>query len=116
MDGSKTENGAGSGVVIYRQQQRIYKQSKRLSDSTTVFQAEVYAIHEAAKQLIKETTINFSYVKIISDSQAALRALAAEQVKSRIVMDTIRTNIGLPEGPHKISQASLDKSTHRTRR
>ena len=54
-----------------------------------VFQAEVYAIYEAAKRLLEENTLQFSYVKILSDSQAALTALASSHIKSRTVMNAI---------------------------
>ena len=63
-DGSKTWNGVGAGFVIYHKAQRIYTHSLKLSKHTTVFQAEIYAIYEAAKHLIQETNIRFKYVKI----------------------------------------------------
>ena len=51
-DGSKTEYGVGSGYVVYYKGQRIQSHSSKLSDTTTVFQAEITAINEAAEYLL----------------------------------------------------------------
>ena len=88
-DSSKTNNGVGVVFVIYHKNQRILMHSIKLSRHTTVFQAEVYAIYEAAKHLIRETTTQFKYIKILSDSQAALTAIVSDTIKSRTVLDTV---------------------------
>ena len=49
---------------------------------------EVYAILEAATSL--EHIWDANYVKFFVDSQAALLALAAPNVSSRLVLDTIK--------------------------
>ena len=41
---------------------------------TTVFQAEIIAIHEACKKFIDTKQSNMQYIKIFSDSQAAILA------------------------------------------
>ena len=51
-DGSKTEYGVGSGYVVYNKGKRIQVHSTKLSDTTTVFQAEITAINKAADYLI----------------------------------------------------------------
>ena len=85
-DGSKTEYGVGSGYVVYNKGQRLQSHSSKLTDTTTVFQAEVTAIHEAADYLISLANHRkFCHVKILSDSQAALVALNNSQIKSQTV-------------------------------
>ena len=63
-DGSKTENGTGAGIVIYKKRERIHTNSFSLPDSATVFQAEIVAIYQAMLQLIRiSATQTISYVK-----------------------------------------------------
>ena len=76
----------GSGYVVYNKGQRIQTHSSKLTDTTTVFQAEVTAINEAADYLINLSNHRkFKHVKILSDSQAALTALSNSQLKSQTV-------------------------------
>ena len=48
-DGSLTENHAGAGYVTDEAQKEITTKSLRLSRNSTVFQAEIIAIRNAAK-------------------------------------------------------------------
>ena len=76
----------GSGYVVYNKGQRLQTHSSKLTDTTTVFQAEVTAINEAADYLIGLSAHRkFKHVKILSDSQAALTALSNSQLKSQTV-------------------------------
>ena len=85
-DGSKTEYGVGSGYVVYLKGKRIQSHSSKLTDTTTVFQAEITAINEAAEYLINLSNHRkFQHVKILSDSQAALIALNNSRLKSKTV-------------------------------
>ena len=58
---------------------------------TTVFQAEIIAINEACKKFIDTKQRNMQYVKIFSDSQAAILALNSNTVTSSLVKQTIIT-------------------------
>ena len=70
-DGSKLEDRTGAGMVIYKANKEIKSNKFRLPDGTTVFQAEVVAIAEAAEAVTKmEEDVRF--VKIFVDSQAAI--------------------------------------------
>jgi len=86
-DGSKTNNGTGAGFVLYHKKDIIHTESFKLPDTATVFQAEVEAIYQACKH-IDDRKYNCKYVKILSDSQAALRALNNVKFKSRVVEKT----------------------------
>ena len=71
---------------MYHKGHRIQTHSSKLTDTTTVFQAEVTAINEAADYLISLSNHRkFKHVKILSDSQAALTALSNSQLKSQTV-------------------------------
>ena len=75
--------------VVYNKGKRIQIHSSKLSNTTTVFQAEVTAINEAADYLINLANhCKFCHVKILSDSQAALTALNNSQLKSQTVKNT----------------------------
>ena len=88
--GSKTSHGTGSGYVIYKNNTRIRTFSCKISDNATVFQAEIYAIYKASEYLIGLTAdLPFKYVKILSDSQAALQALNNPIIKSKLVNSTV---------------------------
>ena len=58
---------------------------------TTVFQAEIIAINEACKKCIDTKQNNMQYIKIFSDSQAAILALNSNTVTSSLVKQTINT-------------------------
>ena len=88
-DGSRTYNHVGAGYVIYDQSTEIAAKSIRLSENTTVFQAELLAIREAATHFIRTKTLQQQYIKIMTDSQAALQALDATEYTSRIVKTTM---------------------------
>lgn len=61
--------------------------SIRLPDYGSVFQAEVFAIGEACRQLLCQE-IQGRHISIFSDSQAAIMALESEYSKSKIVIDS----------------------------
>lgn len=86
-DGSKTKNKVGAGFYIITPSKNTFSQCFRLPNYATVFQAEIFAIKEAAKSLV--SGIRKSKIKIFIDSQAAILALAKDTVTSQIVADTI---------------------------
>ena len=88
-DGSKTERHTGSGYVIIRGGNTIKEGSRRLPDEATVFQAELMAIQIAMLDLAGILNDNDSYVKIFSDSRAAIQALNSSTVTSQLVKNTI---------------------------
>ena len=54
----------------------------------SIFQAELIAIQDAAKHLYTHEDIQGLYIKLFSDSQAALQALKANKCKAQTVKDT----------------------------
>ena len=88
-DGSKLDAQTGAGLAIYRGKQEIENAWFRLPNGTTVFQAEVAAISEAAKSLIKYCETGAKFVKIFIDSQAAIQAIGNPHVRSRTVATAI---------------------------
>ena len=65
-DGSKTENGVGSGFVVYHKNERIQMESFSLPTTTTVFQAEVAAIYEAMLYMINHMLLSKNTVRLTS--------------------------------------------------
>ena len=88
-DGSKTKDGNGSGFVIFHNKNIIHEDSYRHPAWTTVFQSEIKAIQSACKYLNSSTNIYPKYIKILSDSQAAIQALANDDIRSTEVLETI---------------------------
>lgn len=86
-DGSKTDDGVGAGIYSERPQTNIYIS---LGKYASIFQAEVYAIamcaYEIARQGYKNKTIY-----ILSDSQAALKAINSPAINSKIVWECINS-------------------------
>ena len=60
-DGSKTEEGVGSGYAIYRGSKKIHVCSIPLSENNSVFQAEMNALLEAGKKILTRNEQNKVY-------------------------------------------------------
>ena len=91
-DGSKTADGVGAGFVIYRHNCRIHTESFNLNRESTVFQAEIEAIFQATQYLIAHThDLGIQYVKILSDSQNAIKALSNRRIKSKGVLKALES-------------------------
>ena len=88
-DGSKQGNAVGAGIVVLYKNLVIYEEAVRLPDSSTVFQAELYAIGMAASFITNTPDIQF--VKILTDSQSSLNALNKYIFRSRTVLNTHNT-------------------------
>ena len=84
-DGSKKDDKIGAGYHIQLQNGLILNDYFRLSDHATVFQAEIFAITEAANALCKLE--DPGKIKIFVDSQSALQALQSDSITSRMVLD-----------------------------
>jgi ribonuclease HI len=88
---------AGSGSVIYHQGQSesniIHEMSAYLGTMTTVFQAEIFAIGQAAHYINTHQDIldkGIKEVDIITDSKAALLAIDSICTSSKIVYDCMQ--------------------------
>ncbi|XP_055857796.1 uncharacterized protein LOC129920526 [Episyrphus balteatus] len=82
-DGSKIESGTGDGVFC---KPLNIRESYRLPDDCSVFQAEIFAIEKAAELVHKEKLIS-SEITFFVDSQAAIKALASETIRSKAVLN-----------------------------
>ena len=89
-DGSGYCDAFGSGFVIYRNDVEEHRDRFYLGRLSTVFQAEVNAIREAADYLLP-TGDQRLMVTFYVDSQAAILALDSNLVKSRVVWDCIES-------------------------
>ena len=94
-DGSKFNGKVGAGVFIKTGCTNVTSLSFRLPDKASVFQAEIYAINQAA--LFIHNLPNFQFIKFFVDSQAALLALNSKDISSRLVGDTVH-NLNLISG------------------
>ena len=88
-DGSKLNGQVGAGVYIQCGGVTAAEESFRLPDESTVYQAEMMAIREAAAVLA--TVPNLTTVKFFVDSQAALRTFQAHIITSKLALQTIQT-------------------------
>ena len=80
-DGSRKENGTGCGVFC---EKLDINYSARLYDACSIFQAEVFAVYEAAR-LISMRPIFTSDITIYIDSQATIKALCNRNIRSKVV-------------------------------
>jgi len=83
-DGSRKEEMVGIGV--YGPGYRYYE---ALGSTPTIFQAEVYAIMKCATLCLRRGDIRGKRIYIASDSQAAVRALGAYVLKSKLVHECL---------------------------
>ena len=86
-DGSKINDSIGCGFATFKKQIEQSSDSFRLDKHGTVFQAELMAIEKACNHLLTDTAIP-SFIKIFSDSQAAIKALANSRYISKTVCNT----------------------------
>jgi hypothetical protein len=82
-DGSKTNDGTGAGVYKWGSRRG---HSFSLGHHTTVFQAEIYAIKACIRENI-EKDYKGRNIYILSDSQAAIKALNNFQINFKLVWD-----------------------------
>lgn len=87
-DGSKIDGTAGCGFSIRRNNSPIHEESTFLGDTTTVYQAEVIAITNAAKE-ISDVTNQLIVFRV--DNQSALNALQSLSCNSSVVHEAITT-------------------------
>jgi ribonuclease HI len=80
-DGSKTNKGTGAGVYCYSTGRKL---SFSPGQHTTVFQVEVYAIEVCAVENLDRNYKNRN-IYILSDSQAAIKALDKHHITSKLV-------------------------------
>jgi ribonuclease HI len=85
-DGSKTGDGTGAGYVVYHKNQALSYETIKLNALATVFQAELLAIKHAALYIFNN--MQAKHVKILSDSQAALKALDSHTFTSKTAFET----------------------------
>jgi ribonuclease HI len=82
-DGSKVNKSTGAGVYGYDTRRKL---SCSLRQYITVFQAEVYAIKSTTVEDLHRSYRNRN-ICILSDSQAAIKALDNYQLNSKLVSD-----------------------------
>ena len=87
-DGSKINDKVGSGVYIERKGVTLAESKVRIPDTSTVYQAEIQAIKEAARILAEIPDL--TTIKIFVDSQAALRTLQSCFIKSKLALQMIQ--------------------------
>ena len=79
-------HGVGAGFVFYHKNKRVHAESLHLPDTSTVFQAEIEAISHACQYaLANPQELDIKYIKILSDSQAAIKALNKPRITSQSV-------------------------------
>ena len=87
-DGSHIEGKTGAGIYFKHQTPEMENQSIFLGIYATVYQAEVLAISHAVDTMNKAGITNQT-ISILSDSQAALQALACPKIKQLLVANCI---------------------------
>ena len=83
------------GRLYKKKNCRIHTESFNLNRESTVFQAEIEAIFQATQYLIAHThDLGIQFVKILSDSQAAIKALSNRRIRSKGVLKTLESMEG----------------------
>ncbi|XP_067129342.1 uncharacterized protein [Centruroides vittatus] len=89
-DGSKNENGVGSGVVVRKGERTLYQAALRLGEECSITQAEQWAILKAISYVNTHhpTTKN---LQIYTDSRVALHTLNRMEPKTKLAAELIAT-------------------------
>ena len=82
-DGSVMGGRAGAGIVFFGGEVDG-RTSLPLGEWPTIFQAEIYALTEAALQL-NQTKMENMTIRFLTDSQAAIKALSQAKIKQKTV-------------------------------
>ena len=90
-DGSKADEKVGAAFVIVRNNIVVDSGQARLSDESSVFQAEITAIKAAADRMFEIDEEAVRSVSFHVDSQAALLALKMDFIKSKVVLDCVES-------------------------
>jgi ribonuclease HI len=90
-DGSKTEDGTGAGVYCKKLQKSMFIS---LGNECTIFQAEVFAIESCARECINQKIKN-KQIAIMSDSQAAIKAIDNYKITSKTVWSCLQVLLEL---------------------
>ena len=111
-DGSKTDYGVDAGFVIYHKNKRIHIESIHMPGTSTVFQAEIEAISHACQYALANLKeLDIKYIKILSDSQAAIRALEYMETLAieakHVTLAWIKAHVGT-EGNEQADQAAKE--------
>lgn len=85
-DGSRLQSRTGYGLLITSQDDILESHNAFLGEKASVFQAEVYAIHQACERTSKYD----GNVTIFTDNQASVDALSQLKVRSSVVSNCIR--------------------------
>ena len=86
-DGSKMEGRVGCAYRIRTKEGILKDLGFRIPDRCSVYQAELSAIQQAAKKIVRE---NYEgAVTFFVDSQAAMLGLRSGRIRSQVVLDTI---------------------------
>ena len=91
-ESSKTEFGVG---FINHKNRRNYTKSIHMPDTSTVFQVDIEAINHACQFMLAYfPNLNINYVKILSDSQAAVKAFNRSRIPSALEhMETLASKV-----------------------
>ncbi|GBO11477.1 Putative protein in type-1 retrotransposable element R1DM [Araneus ventricosus] len=106
-DGSKMNGKVGSAFVIYLGEDEIDSFTYRLSDNSSVFMAEVFAINKAIDEIILR---NLDHVDLITDSRSALMALDSPFEK-RVYVNSIKRKIVNYSGEINLKWVRAHKGT-----
>ena len=87
-DGSKMTKHAGYGFCITDGDELVARGNGQLSESNTVFQAEIMAIHKLCEELLE---LGPPRATIYSDSQAAIKSLISLRTESKTVHECIQS-------------------------
>lgn len=85
-DGSRKQGSVGIGVCG-----PSFRYHRALGTTASIFQAEVHAIEVCARRCLQRGDVSRKDIIIMSDSQAALRALESFEMGSKLVLECSET-------------------------
>ncbi|XP_067118877.1 ribonuclease H1-like [Centruroides vittatus] len=95
-DGSKTDTGVGSGIVIKGNDgNTMYQASLKMAEYCTITQAETFAIYKAIEHISNNRSQYKGELSFYSDSQTALSILKTKNRKTKLTNELIENSENL---------------------
>ena len=90
VKGDKTNNQAGAGWTVYRENILLKEESLRLGRRNTALQAELIAVDRMAQYLLKDK-YETDKIMIYTDNQTVLQALDRLMIKTKVCASTFNS-------------------------
>ena len=114
VKGDKTNDQAGAGWTVYRENILLKEESLRLGRRNTALQAELITVDRMAQYLLKDN-YETDKIMIYTDNQTVLQALDRLMIKTKVCASTFNRNRLRIATQYLSGHATVDYHLHKYR-